>query len=271
MLQACFEAALVTIGPKIPAAGTGCVTTWPLNETQQEFLRAVRVACKDAGKGMRGRLSLVDGLQKCGYWICHSSLSTSLVAQLSSHVVSESNASSAKIVPEVSDSALAAAVCFYGERYLFGLAALDGEIRRRPWLPGHEANDRSANGLQRHVLRVMRGCAGKIITSQQLQNLGRPFRASETGGAAGAAAAVEAIQRVIENMELHGLGVGTERVAGDIFCETSMDGSSTRPPWVFETFWHSLWTFCRHRRRFVRDAAASKRWAGRGMRGGRCC
>jgi len=118
LLQANFESVLLKVGRVIPRHGCSLVQTWSMSEQQEDLVRSLRLTCQDGGKMMHGRLSVVDGLQQCAYWLAQTSLLTSLLEQ---------------VWPQVTDGAVSVSVCFFMERYLFGLGALDGEIRRRSW------------------------------------------------------------------------------------------------------------------------------------------
>jgi len=87
LLQAIFGSVLLKVGPVIPRHGCSLVQTWSMSEQQEDLVRSLRLTCQDGGKMMHGRLSVVDGLQKCACWLAQTSLLTSLLEQVWPQVI----------------------------------------------------------------------------------------------------------------------------------------------------------------------------------------
>ena len=96
---------------------------------------------------------------------------------------------------------------FYWMRYLFGLAVLDGDIRRESWLGidkwSRNVSVQNINGL---CCRVLRGCPGTTIYVAEIASLGTPFREALFHRRDPRQKALDLIAKVFQHMQLLGLG-----------------------------------------------------------------
>ena len=84
------------------------------------MVRSFRVACLDAGKMVRNRLSLVDGFQKCGYWIAHASLLNSVLGQVWEQTMDGVAAADVVLRPEIAQHFVDVSLCFLRRAILIG-------------------------------------------------------------------------------------------------------------------------------------------------------
>jgi len=111
LLQGVLEAVLLKVGPMVPRHGSS--PAWHMPGQQGDLVRrSLRLACQDAGRNARGRVGLVDGLQKCTYWLAQTSLLMSLVAQVWPQIVHGFSPTDVIVQSRLEDRAVPVAVCF---------------------------------------------------------------------------------------------------------------------------------------------------------------
>ena len=171
-LKSLFATTLRVLGPSCPFAEELPRSVWHLDETMEKFLMEARkVASYVANDPTHGTL-LRSAMNKATYWIASVALQGTLLSSVVAPAAKAARGGGGRldadqILPtrQVLETALVAGVRFFWQRYAFGVAVLQRDIRERSWLTIDKPLNLQVFRSDRHnISRMLRMSSGLTIT-----------------------------------------------------------------------------------------------------------